>query len=63
MRLYKATSAWLVDNASGPAPDFRSVTIARRNATPTKTVADSTIRAATRPNAADSFCFSPTPVV
>jgi hypothetical protein len=46
-----------VTSAPAPAPFCLNVTIDNRNATPTKVVLDSKIRAATRPSANVSFCF------
>src|SRR6266516_3507593 len=57
MRSYRTTSAWPVTNPAAPTPACRKVTIDKRNATPTKMVPDSRIRAATRPSAAASFCL------
>ena len=54
MRSYRATSAWLVTSPPDPTPAFRKVTIDKRNATPTKMVAASRVREATRPSAS---CF------
>ena len=56
MRLYRLTIAWLVTSPPDRTLAFRKVTIDKMNATPTKMVAASRVRDATRPSASCSFC-------